>query len=742
MSVTSRQFAFGSVCALALLAIAGPQPVRAQGQQPAAGPAMEEIVVTARKRTESLVDVPISISAFSADTIAAAGMTSIKDVARFTPNFSFAESFGRTFERPVIRGMSNILGEPNAGIFIDGVFVSGAISTTELQNLERVEVIKGPQSALYGRATFAGAVNYVTKKPSNDPQGRVSATLAQHDEYEVAASHSGPLIADRLFYFVSARHYEYGGEYENRGPGGGTVGGEQTQSLTGSLRLTPVEWLEANLRVAYSEDDDAHIPNSLQLSGANNCFIPQGTYFCGALTAPDFVALNLDLLPDPGMRRETLRSHLIVEADIGGHTLTSSTATFREDEENQRDADGVPQNILGGAFLQVSQAEREDFAQELRLASPTDRAFRWLVGGYYYEKTTDARTTTLNTTGPITSTSPPEEVLNYALFGFLEYDFTPRLTATAELRAGWDELSVSGVSTSGTLSRAYTAEATYESLTPRFTLSYEASEDSTLYASVAKGNKPGGFNTGIQSPNLPDAERARLSRYATIDEEEAWNYEVGAKGSFLNGAVSLNASLFYIDWTNQQLTTTERYTSVRGVPTNIALIVNAGETEVRGAELEARLRLSERFTVSGAYGRSEAKFVRFEDATNLRLTGQASVEGNRTPRAPLHTAVLSAEYRHPLTAALNAFARGDVLHEGTRYVQVDNFTSTGASTKVNLKLGLESERWEVSAWVKNLTDDRTPSDATRLTDPFNFRPAYQIALPRGRQIGVTATTTF
>ena len=142
---------------------------------------LEEVVVTARKREENLQEVPLSVTAFNESALQDYRMFSPEDIAGFTPGFSFVNSFGRDSDRPVIRGMSNILGAPNASFFIDGVYVPGTISSTELQMLERVEVIKGPQAALYGRATFSGAINYVTRRPTDELEGRVTVTVAEHD---------------------------------------------------------------------------------------------------------------------------------------------------------------------------------------------------------------------------------------------------------------------------------------------------------------------------------------------------------------------------------------------------------------------------------------------------------------------------------------------------------------------------------------------------------------------------------
>ncbi len=135
---------------------------------------LEEIIVTARKREESLQDVPLSITAFSEEAIAAAGMNSITDVATFTPNLSYRKSLGRAFDRPAIRGQGPILGAQTVGLFIDGVFVAGTLSSTPLDNVERIEVLKGPQAAAFGRATLAGAINYVTKTPGNEWEGKGS----------------------------------------------------------------------------------------------------------------------------------------------------------------------------------------------------------------------------------------------------------------------------------------------------------------------------------------------------------------------------------------------------------------------------------------------------------------------------------------------------------------------------------------------------------------------------------------
>jgi outer membrane receptor protein involved in Fe transport len=199
-------------------------PVLAQAEGSAAAASSDEgdiIIVTARKREENLQDVPLTISVVGAETIAKANLDNVSDIAMQTPGFSYKQGFGRVGSgggpgvRPSVRGMSSVVGAPNAAFFVDGVFVSDNIASYQLDNLERVEIIKGPQSALFGRQTFSGAVNYVTRKPGDEWTGRIKATFAENEGREVSGFVSGPIIKDVLNAEVNARVYGFGGDYSN-----------------------------------------------------------------------------------------------------------------------------------------------------------------------------------------------------------------------------------------------------------------------------------------------------------------------------------------------------------------------------------------------------------------------------------------------------------------------------------------------------------------------------------------------
>lgn len=261
---------------------------------------LEEITVTARKRAESLQEVPLSISAFSADQLKSAGATNNYDVALLTPNFSTNRQLGRRLDRPVIRGQSApaVGGEPNASYFVDGAFVSGSISSATLGPVERVEILRGPQSATFGRATFSGAVNYVTRKPTDEFEGEVRTVFGSEERVQINGWASGPIVADKLRFFVAAGTDHYGGEWRNNlqdnqaqgqtpndnDPGwlaptpstGDTsdLGGTQTNDILGKLLWTPGETTEIGLKLGYTKTKDDHYAQLIMEPGELNCYLP------------------------------------------------------------------------------------------------------------------------------------------------------------------------------------------------------------------------------------------------------------------------------------------------------------------------------------------------------------------------------------------------------------------------------------------------------------------------------------
>lgn len=765
---------------------------------------LEEVIVTARKREENLQEVPLSVTAFNASTLQDYRMFSPEDIAAFTPGFSFVNSFGRDSDRPVVRGMSNILGSPNASFFIDGVYVPGTISSTELQMLERVEVIKGPQAALYGRATFSGAINYVTRRPTNDLEGQVTVTVAEHDTTNTNAYVSGPIVEDTLYFYLGAGFSEYGGEYNNT-ISGNEVGGEETTTFTGKLLWTPNDAFEAALRVTTQKDDDDHIALWLQGQEYNNCFDANASrpaargYYCGTVKTSDEVTLRTDFLPNPGIERDVMRTALNMDWELGNGWMLSSITGYQETETDRQidvsyggyDAFSFFNAFYSptGQFWRVQEEEQETFSQELRLSSSADQRLRWSVGAYWYdsefEQTVDDRINPLTAfeaaLDPAVSRQEPNSfpekrtVENFAIFGSVEFDFSESLTGTVEVRQATDEIeNIFYPFQPGQVEESFSEE--FDSFTPRFTLTYLASDDLTVYGNIAKGNKPGGFNDS-DSPKV------------AYDEEEAWNYEVGVKARILDGRGTWNSSIYMIDWTDQQLT----FNAQRPDGSLTSFIDNVGETSVTGFETEVSMMITDNWDMTANYSYTNAEIDEYINIDQAILIGcnpraddyfdciqaNGSVEGNQTPRSPKHQASLRTMYSIQMGQG-EWFVGGDIRYEGSKFAQVHNFAETGSRTTVGAQAGYRTDRWEVSVWGKNLTDDDTAMDILRYIDTKAFASAggppcsvvspafnpaancgaffawsgtnigggsiiprgFGITLPRGRQIGATIRFNF
>ena len=721
--------------------------------------ALSEIVVTARKREENLQEVPISISAFNADMIAELGVRDLSQLSDFAPNFSY-EAFGGRIgaegdtSRPVIRGQSNILGEGNAAFFVDGIPYSESILSFPIEAIERVEIVKGPQAALFGRSTFAGAINLITKRGSNDFRNTAALRIANYNDYEVNLSSSGPLSEDKVFYFIHGRYYDSGGQYTNE-LDGTEVGQEQSKGINASIELRASDNLTIIGRAGYNKDDDGLPAQRVQDRFANNCFLDQARqYYCGEIAEFDSVILAKDKLAgEEGLRRTVGRGSLSIDWDVGsrGFHLTSNSGfvnseySFGNDQTNL----GDPINFAGGIFVRVQDSEREEWSTELRLDSPQDQKFRYLIGAYIYERDR-TRIQRVPGTETITRDFGRETVENRAVFGAVEFDIGEAWTARLEMRYQSDDiglLQANGVQ----------LDETFTSTMPRLTVDYRMSQNSMLYFIAAKGNKPGVFNT---NPILP--EEAKLA-----DEEEAWNYEVGTKWDSADGRSRANAAVFFIDWKNQQLSNS---ILVGGIP--VSFISNAGKTEVWGVELEGTRLLTDRWELNGSFGYNNAEFTENCDPVQgSQLTGfdcvsptgiqGGDVSGNQTPNSPATQLALGTNYTFSLTGSTNLVLRADYSYRSKVYAQVHNLAYTSDRHLLNLRAAFQADKWTITLFADNVLDNRSPSTVVRFADlgNLNIGPnpdpdqdnvpgstvverGFLVPLARGTRYGILASIEF
>ncbi|MCA3254067.1 MAG: TonB-dependent receptor [Alphaproteobacteria bacterium] len=799
------------------LSLAGAGQAQTASDQPTAvteSSDITEIVVTARKRQESLIDVPLSITAVTADQLDKANVDDISDLAMQTPGLSFRQGFGRSGSgqgasnsRPSIRGMSNILGTPNASFFVDGVYVSGNITSYQLDNLQRVEVIKGPQSALYGRQTFSGAVNFVTRDPGDTFEGKLKLTAGQYGHYEASGFVSGPLT-DNVFFEINGRSYDFGGDYRNGDNGKRDIGDQQSRSIGGKLVLKGGENFTATFNVGFARDRDKGFAIQLFGSANLNCFLPVITatvagipqargrtvgYYCGEMESPKTYAWNIDEIEArgyDGLDRKTFRSSAKLEYTTDSDWTFTSISAFNK-TKNQQTFDNIYQPIPSATFPitsfapTIESAQVRDISQELRVMTPRAAKVRGLFGAFIYNEDDGTRFSYNYQRNARYDLGTNDGVRNRALFGMIEADFTERFTMSAEARyqqdkiIGTNEASTAAATTPTGVVLPITLERVqkFTAFLPRVTARFEANEDLTVYGSVAKGNKPGGFNDLPTNARPADVAFFQSEGLETFDEESAWNYELGVKGRAFDRRLSFSTSAFYVDWKKQQLTRSEPYVTTAGAAANAAFIQNAGESEIKGWEVDLSGKPASWLFMRFAYTLVNAKFVDFDDENTERIfdtdgfpsflpsgarnpadtdTRNGQVKGNRLPQTPQHQFVISTEVTQPVAEGMDAFLRSDFAYESKRYVQVDNLVHTGDSYNWNVAVGIERKNWTLQAYVENLLDDRTPLVITRLIDTrrlisipnglggrqTTFYRDFLVTAPKKREIGASLTYRF
>ena len=753
---------------------------------------LETITVTARGMAEPLQKMPLPITAFSEKTIEKKGLTDVRDIANLTPSFSFRSGYGRGFDRPVIRGMSNIQGEPNASFFIDGVYVEGDISSYGLENLQRVEVVRGPQSAAFGRRTFSGAVNFITKRPGSNPGGKVTLGAGNYGQEKMGLFYSGGNEDGTFGYDLSFNKRGNDGVFYNQASDKKDLGGIETISVMGAVAWSPTDKLDFTARVMQQKSRDQHFAVARVGSENMNCYLPEYTgqlyfglypilesrrrgYFCGDLPNPSEYALNTDEFTAagyfPGRKTDLFRTSLVADYLFDSGWKFTSTSAYNESETYAAtDQDYSAIRGYGGAFESFAKSGVTNWSQDFRLSSDDSLAVSGLVGAYYYHQEAEP-----GYTGDLTgfvlpgnlsvreiANNPQDKTVNKAVYGLINWRINDQWTTSLEGRYAWDEINKGGVDTrllSGvTYTQAYALAETFKSFTPRATLSYQADDNINLYGLVSKGTKPGGFNTDVYRADFLESERdALIARgLETFDEEQAWNYELGIKSDWLDGRMRVNANIYQIDWENQQLTETGPVIRRNGSLFATSYTTNVGESRIRGFELESQWAFATGWLASLAYSYTDAEILSFINQDQADLFSEANAPtladpaanaaGYTLPRVPKQKFTLGLMYDGTFANGWGYTANMDSTYEGRRYVQVDNLASLAPSTRTNFRFSLyPTERLQVSAYVINAFNDRTPEDAQRTINPDAYialpavPPLTGLAVSNLRDFGVSAS---
>ena len=782
------------------------------------------IIVTARKRTETLQEVPTAVAVATAETINNLGLDSVGEIAKTTPGLVFDDIGGRDSNRPVIRGQANILGDSGVAFFIDGIYYTGSIADYDVDTIERIEVVKGPQSALYGRNTYSGAINIISKLPTDTWEGRVTADISEHDRYEVTAGIRGP-IGNGLAVGVNGRYFTNGGEYTNLFDGE-KVGKQKSYSASGVLSWDNGGPFTALLRGYYNRTDDGQPAIFAQGAEQNNCFFDNGAlyrgggrYFCGVIR-PDVINtdyrrqfINAD---DVGLEADTINASLRLEYAMSDNLTLTSLTGFNDREQTLRtDGDYSPGSFQTAVFARfpisgfpvppfgygfvgssvdfsfASRNKTRDWSQELRLTYESD-VIDFLVGGYYFDQSKDdfdirtvpanaaalggqsfgaafAREQAICAANPICSSVVPLfgpsfpnsraenllDIRNIAAFGAVTWHITPTLNLGLEGRYSEEKIeqTVFDFDEGDPRPAPVLANAKFTEFTPRVTLDWQATPDNLVYAIYAEGQKPGGFNGAV-------AIEAGLPIFAP---EDVKSYEIGIKNQFLDRSLTANLSLFRNEISGYQLTQNAR----AGANTTSA-ITNAGDARIHGLELELIARPSDRVTFIANYALADSKFTRGFDENQGVLNDVAdnglvdcstgdefpdvegctsafgSIRGKRIPRAPVHQVFADIDWRAPLgDGTWEVFTGANVSFNSTSFAQVHNLAESGDSVVVDARIGVQSERFKIQAYVDNLTDEDAVGSIIRYADGnLDFRRSFVAGLRPGRRFGVILSAGF
>ena len=503
--------------------------------------AIEEIIVTSRKREETLMSAPVTVTAFGSKEIAEMALDELPDLVNFTPGFHYSEHSvgkgGRFNRRLIFRGMNprtDRQTRQGATVFIDGAPILGSeIGSTD--NYERIEIIKGPQSAYFGRSTFSGAINAITKTPSDEWKSRISVEAANFGTTDISGQIEGP-ISDTLSMRLSARKYDTDGEYDNASDPGTTLGAESTTDVSLSLFAQPSDNLSIKVRLHSWVDDDGpsvgvfvnrNEQGELFTCNPNGGTVAGGKWLCGDVPYQGSSLVGMDTIITPtlqskyfssamiasydrmfqpkqamGLERHAKEASLVIDYEMdNGMTLSFLTAAHENEYSSFEDFDrrvtaGKLGNYLGfmasADTYSMSMTQNKDSSSEIRLTSAADSQINWMVGASY--TSIEARLVGYNvlwggTPRPTQSISTfdPE---TRAVFASVGYDISDTLSLSLEARKQDDKVI------EGTLGNE-PLQNTFSSTTPRLIVDYKPREGLTYYAIFAKGVNPGQFNAGL-----------------------------------------------------------------------------------------------------------------------------------------------------------------------------------------------------------------------------------------------------
>lgn len=681
------------------------------------GRRLSTVTVTAQKRETSLQSTPVAISAFEGEALEERGIDDLANLQSYIPNLHVGEEQGQF--KISLRGIglqgTSTISDSGVAFYIDGNYIARPIGgTATFYDIERIEVLRGPQGTLYGRNATGGVVNVISKLPTSEFGGSVGASVGSRDFYEIRGVLNVPL-SDNVFARFSGVYNEEEGYIENQSTAPGTqdfFGSNGDTALRGQLLFEGDDGLDVLLSANYNDRDG---------SGVNMAYLERNI---GG--PPPTQALLMTLPPDPSdplianndapafNKTESFSTFARITKDFGGVEAFLQASYYELEADLQQDFDGSPVDI--STFNKVDETDAQSL--EARLSSDTDSPLSWIIGAYYFKEDTYIfRRVRLNGLTPGGVINLPDFLLDengesqtLAAFGTATYAFTPSFRASLGLRYTEDEKTGTKV-TRGNFGQPFPpdipnadfpGEAEFSKLTWRAGIEWDATENMFVYASASSGYKAGGFNA--TSNGLP------------YDPEEIIAYEAGIKSDFWQDRARVNVDAFYYDYTDLQLTTLRTINNAPGQFTT-----NAAATTLYGIEFDTQFVLSDNWLLNASYSFIDAEFDELwstdprdpnppfnpDDPEGL---GRSDLSGNKLPYVSQNTLNLSLQYDTSLgsygrlTAAINHAWRDDMYLREHNDPMIDLVEANG-KTDITVTYFVGDTNFRLTGYVTNLEDD-------------------------------------
>jgi len=654
---------------------------------------LEEVIVTARKRDERLQDVPMSVTALSASALEVAGITNVESLPGRIPALNFSQNNNVSPQKEskaiVLRGVGfNPVLEPSTGLFIDGVYQPGIGFDVGFLDVQRIEILRGPQGTLFGRNTEAGAINIVSRRPGDELQARVSMEVDNLMSVRTQASADGPIAPGGWYGGIAVQAGHSDGYYDNKTKNDPQDDAETTAGRF-SLRYDAGGALEAFLAV----DGAVKRGNAVGV-GVNDALDEDYDVFDDTVGDND---------------QENYGASLILDYDFGGVLFTSLTGFRSSSSEQLADIDGGADYT--GNFQTIA-VDNTSASQEFRLASNGDDSLQWLAGVYVFSDEYDQRTQSgfdnlagtplAILAGGSSDADMAQSRDGVAVFGQATYSISERLDITAGLRWSDEDVDVTrrnfldipifsqiGIP-NPTVITGDDASESFDNVSGTATISYDWTPDVMTYLTVATGYKAGGFE------KFPSTR----SVIAPIDEETTVNYEAGIKSTLLDGRMVLNVSVFHTDIEDMQLFTLVT-DPVTGLPRSS--IGSAGESESEGVEFEMLIMPVEGLTLSANAAYTDTSFDEFTDADGNDRSGDSF------PYVPEWSGYLGIDYVRPIGNGLDFRFTGsyryiDDLHAGIGTRQDPRFELESYEI-VDLEIGIGTDVWNAALFLRNALDE-------------------------------------